>query len=269
MRLLTVNADDFGFTRGVNSGIVEAHLRGILTSTTLMANGTAFDDAVQLARQHPTLDIGVHFVLVQGNALLDGRPLPRTPAELVRTVAMGRLDLMGELRAQMDRIASAGIRVTHADAHKHTHLLPPVLDAVARVCAERGVKWVRRPLDMTLTGASSAVPWKKRLVSRALWLLEGRFESALRRRSLRRTDGFWGFQVTGRYSAEDVIQLIRNLPEGVTEFMVHPGHCDEELRGAATRLRQSRADELRVLTDPRVVDAIREAQVRLTGYGDL
>ena len=70
-KYLAVNADDFGFTRDVNAGIIEGHRNGILTSTTLMANGVEFDDAVRLAREHPTLDIGVHFVLVSGHSVLD------------------------------------------------------------------------------------------------------------------------------------------------------------------------------------------------------
>ena len=77
MKRLIVNADDFGFTRDVNAGIVEAHTKGILTATTLMANGDAFDDAVRLAGEHPTLDIGVHFVLVGGRSLVSGAALPK------------------------------------------------------------------------------------------------------------------------------------------------------------------------------------------------
>ncbi len=268
MRLLTVNADDFGFTRDVNAGIVQAHLHGILTSTTLMANGAAFDDAVQLARLHPTLDIGVHFVLVQGLSLVDGRPLPRTPGELVKAVALGRLDIYRELRAQMEKIAATGIPVTHADAHKHTHILPPVLDALARVCAEFGVKWVRRPFDLALPH-TSGVPWNKRVVSRALWMLAARFERTLRRHQLRHTDAFWGFQVTGRFTAGDVVHLLRHLPEGVTEFMVHPGRYGEELQSAPTRLKQSREEELRALMDPGVLSAVHDTRIKLTGFGEL
>jgi hypothetical protein len=72
LKKLIVNADDFGFTRDVNSGIVEAHRRGILTATTLMANGAAFDEAVRLSRENPELDIGCHLVLVGGRSLLAG-----------------------------------------------------------------------------------------------------------------------------------------------------------------------------------------------------
>ena len=86
-RRLIVNADDFGFTHDVNEGIVEAHRAGILTATTLMANGAAFEDAVRRAREVPSLDVGVHLVLVSGRSVIDGRPLPATVGELIRALA--------------------------------------------------------------------------------------------------------------------------------------------------------------------------------------
>ena len=74
---LIVNADDFGFTPDVNRGILAAHRDGILTATTLMANGDAFDDAVRLARDTPSLDVGCHLVLISGRSLLP--PYARWP----------------------------------------------------------------------------------------------------------------------------------------------------------------------------------------------
>lgn len=267
VRRLAVNADDFGFTRDVNAGIVEAHLDGILTSTTLMANGAAFGDAVRLAREVPTLDVGVHFVLVGGYSLVEpARALPDSVAGLLRAIALGRMDVYAELRAQMERIVEAGIEVSHVDTHKHTHLFPPVLDAVARLAEEFGAGWVRRPFDLPITGSPAAVPWTKRMVSRAFGAVRGQFHAKLARHHCRTTDWFAGFQITGRLRSEDVIHLLRGLPEGTTELMVHPGHCGEELRAARTRLKESRVAELRALVDPRVKEAARAAGVELTPY---
>lgn len=268
-RVLTVNADDFGFTRDVNRGIVEAHRRGILTSTTLMANGAAFADALELARENPTLDIGVHFVLVQGGSILTGRALPRTVTELIQALALRRLNPYAELRAQLVKILDASIRPTHLDTHKHTHLLPPVLKAVARLGEEFGIPWVRRPMDLPLMGSPTEAPWKVRAVSKAMSALRGRFHRQLAERGCRTTDYFAGFQITGRYGAEDVLHLLRNLPAGTTEFMTHPGFCTEELRGAVTRLKESREAELRALTDGRVLAALREEGIRLSPYSSL
>jgi predicted glycoside hydrolase/deacetylase ChbG (UPF0249 family) len=257
VKLLVVNADDFGFTRDVNAGIVEAHRTGILTATTLMANGDAFDDAVRLAREIPSLDIGCHLVLV-------GAPgFPLTIPQLVRAVALGRIRIYDELMKQVRRIVDAGLSPTHLDTHKHTHLLPPVLEAVARISEEFRIPWVRRPFDFPLQ--PGGVGWKNRLMR----LMSGRFGSALARHHCRSTDWFAGFRLTGRYRSGDLAELIRALPEGVTEFMCHPGRCGDELRSARTRLKESREEELRALTSPEVRAALAGAGVKLCSFREL
>ena len=252
-----MNADDFGFTRDVNAGIVEAHRNGILTATTLMATGNAFDDAVRLAKETPSLDIGCHLVLV-------GAPgFPLTIPELVRAVALGRIRIYDELGKQVRRIVDAGLSPTHLDTHKHTHLLPPVLDAVARISEEFQIPWVRRPFDFPLQ--PGGVGWKNRLMR----LMNGRFRSSLARHHCRSTDWFAGFKLTGRYGSEDLINVIRALPEGVTEFMCHPGRCGDDLRSARTRLKESREEELRALTAPEVRAALADAGVTLANFREL
>jgi len=256
-RTLIVNADDFGFTRDVNSGIIEAHRDGILTATTLMATGDAFDDAVRLAKETPSLDIGCHLVLV-------GAPgFPLTVPQLVRAVALRRIDIYGELSRQVRRIVDAGLSPTHLDTHKHTHLLPPVLEAVARISEEFRIPWVRRPFDFPLQ--PGGVGWTNRLMR----LMGGRFHSALTRHHCRSTDWFAGFRITGQYRSGDLAELIRALPEGVTEFMCHPGRCGEDLRAARTRLKESREEELRALTAPEVRAALADAGVKLVSYREL
>lgn len=257
MKQLVVNADDFGFTRDVNAGIIEAHRQGILTATTLMAPGDAFDDAVRLAKETPSLDIGCHLVLV-------GAPgFPLTIPQLVRAVALGRIRIYDELTRQVRRIVDAGLNPTHLDTHKHTHLLPPVLEAVARISEEFRIPWVRRPFDFPLQ--PGGVGWTNRLMR----LMSRRFRTALTRHHCRSTDWFAGFRFTGSYGSKDLIDVIRALPEGVTEFMCHPGRCGDDLRSARTRLKESREEELRALTSPEVRAALAEAGVTLTTFRDL
>ncbi len=261
MRKLVVNADDFGFTRDVNAGIVEAHRKGILTAATIMSDGAAFDDAVRLAEENPALDIGVHLVLV-GQA-----PFPLTVAELTRALLLKRMRIYDELSAQVRKVLTAGLRPTHLDTHKHTHLLPPVLEAVARLSEEFKIPWVRRPFDFPLQ--PGGISWKKRVVSRGFGIVRRRFEKVLARHGCRSTDHFAGFQITGKFTAGDVAALIRSLPEGSTEFMVHPGICTDELRAARTRLKESREAELKALTAPEVRQALKESEVELVGYAGL
>ena len=258
-KVLVVNADDFGFTRDVNQGIVEAHCNGILTSTTLMATGAAFEDAVRLAKEHPTLDIGCHLVLV------GQPPFPATVAELLRTVS--RRPVYDELSAQVHTILDAGLKPTHLDTHKHTHILPPVLRAVARISEEFHIPWVRRPFDFPFQ--TGGIGWKTRAASRAMAVMRGPFERVLRRHSCRFTDYFAGFKMTGAFDAASLAALIRALPEGSTEFMCHPGRCGTDLRAARTRLKESREAELRALSAPEVRATLAETGVRLSSFAAL
>ncbi len=268
MRYLVVNADDFGFTRDVNAGIVRAHREGILTATTLMANGGAFDDALRLARDNPALDIGVHLQMVQGESLSEpGRQLPATIVELIGDLIAGRWDVLRELEAQVEKLLAASIEPSHLDTHKHTHLLPSVLDAVARVSEKYSIRWVRKPFDLPLDGKRAS--WKTRAASVAISRLRGRFDRVLSRHGARSTDHFAGFAWTGDYGTEDLVQLVRGLPNGSTEFMCHPGLLGEELCAAPTRLKESREQELLALIDPRVRETIAAEGVQLVSYRDL
>ncbi len=211
---LVVNADDFGFTPDVNAGIVEAHRKGILTATTLMANGDAFADAVRLARETPTLDIGCHLVLIGGQSLVTKKAFPATAAQLVAALATGRIRVYDELAAQIRRIVDAGLRPTHLDTHKHTHLAPPVLDAVARLAEDFDIRWVRRPFDFPLQALRGGVPRVKRLTSDALGMLRRRFHRVLERHGCRTTDHFAGFQITGRFRTAELVELMAEIPRG-------------------------------------------------------
>jgi predicted glycoside hydrolase/deacetylase ChbG (UPF0249 family) len=270
VKRLVVNADDFGFTPDINEGIVEAHRDGILTATTLMANGEAFEDAVRLAAAVPSLDIGCHLTLIGGRSLLAPyNPLPSSVPELLVSIVSRQIPIYDELAAQVRKIQAAGIVPTHLDTHKHTHLAPPVLDAVARLSQHFGIPWVRRPFDLPLTAAGGEARILKRAVSRSLEALRGRFHRVLSQRDCRATDHFAGFQLTGRFRTSELVQLIGALPEGSTELMCHPGRCRSSLRNAPTRLKESREEELHALTSPEARQALRESQVQLVNYRDL
>jgi chitin disaccharide deacetylase len=248
MKRLIVNADDFGYTRDVNEGIIEAHRNGIVTATTLMAAGSAFHHAVILAKDHAaTLDVGIHLTLIGERALSrTGKALPESPRALLAAVLFGGLDIAKELEAQVRRILETGLSPTHLDTHKHTHLVPQVAEAVGEISERYRIRWVRRPLDKPLLGRLSL--------------------ECLRRHGCRMTDRFLGYDMTGRFGAAELEGVIRSLPEGLTEFMCHPGRLGDDLRQARTRLKESRQRELEALTSPAVKAAVQAAGVQLTGY---
>ena len=247
---LTINADDFGFTRDVNAGIIEAHRDGVLTSTTLMANGNAFEDAVKLAVETPSLDVGCHLVLVQGKSVSTRQALPEKLSQVVRMVATGRLDAYAEFAAQIEKILNAGIKPSHLDTHKHTHLLPKVFRAVVRLAREYSIPYVRLPVDTTLPMARTIRRYYDRMLDR----------------NVMTTDHFIGFRLTGSFTAETFADALMSLPEGRTEFMCHPGRLGNELAAARTRLKESRVKELEALTSPRIREIIAERQIQLTPF---
>ncbi len=174
MMQLIVNADDFGLTEAVNKGIVEAHVRGIVTSTTIMANGRAFDAAVSTSRRVPGLGIGVHLNLTAGEPVAPARNIPSlvdrherlhwSPGRLLRALVARKVNLAEietELRAQITKVFGAGIRPTHLDGHKHVHLLPGVSQIVIRVAQEFSITAIRCPREIApnlarlLSGRSS------------------------------------------------------------------------------------------------------------------
>ena len=255
MKRLIINADDFGFTRDVNAGIVHAHRSGVLTSTTLMANGEAFDDAVKLAAATPTLDIGCHLVLVQGSSVLNGKELPETPKQLLGILAKRTLDVYAELRAQIEKILAAGLKPTHLDSHKHTHLVPAVFQAVVRLAHEFAIPYVRVPLDSTVRWAKLPCALGNRYYRR---LAE--------RHNLKMTDHFLGLRLTGYLTEENFASSLKSLEEGTTEFMCHPGFLGDELKQARTRLKESRVRELEALTSPRIRELIAGSAIHLSPF---
>lgn len=249
-----MNADDFGFTRDVNRGIVEAHRNGILSATTLMANGDAFEDAVQLASRTPSLDVGCHLVLIQGRSVVSGRELPRTWQELVRALLARRLDVYEELRAQVQKIIGAGVQPSHLDTHKHTHVLPGVLTVLIRLASEFSVPYIRLPFDAGWAPVRPLDVWYRRRIDNA---------------GLKGTDHFLGFRLTDVLSTRSLAAALEKLPEGSTEFMCHPGYLGDELRRAATRLKETRERELEALTSAAVKEVIARRGIVITNYRKL
>ena len=234
MRRLIVSADDFGFTRGVNEGILRAHEQGIVTATSLMANAPAFAHAVDIAYCTPSLDVGVHLVLWR-----EGQRLPqRVPSFLRRGLSSSTDEIEEEFSRQVEKIVAAGLTPSHLNTHKHVHLLPHVWRAVARVATRFGILWVRRPLYRRQATA----------------------------RGLRTPDHFLGVRLTGRLNRQRLLKRLERLPTGLNELMCHPGLCDDELRRAPTRLKRERQVELEALTNPEVRRLLERKGIELTSF---
>ena len=290
VRRLVINADDFGLTSGVNRAIVEAHEGGIVTSATLMANGSAFDEAVSLAQTRPRLGVGCHVVLVDGAplvretaivSLLDPRSRPGgSPrfregiGKFAALALLGRLapdEIEAEVAAQIGKLQTSGVAVTHLDSHKHTHVFPQVFRPLLRAAQARGVRAVRNPFERVRSSQLAVRPdlWRRWTEVGILRSLAKQFREAVRQADMTTPDGTFAIVATGSLDERLLRRMIEHLPEGTWELVCHPGYNDADLQNVRTRLRESREQELRILTSQSTRDLLAANQVEVISYREL
>ena len=268
MRQLIVNADDFGLTRGINRAILELHRQGVLTSATLMANAPATGDAIALAQQTPSLGVGCHIVLVDGDPLLStqreipnlGDPITGKLRQTLINFLAGTYrywparhprmagEIEAETAAQIAKLQQAGLKLTHIDTHKHTHMFPAVLRPVLRAARAAGIRVVRNPFESAWSRrATAGAPFTRRLEVNLLARLKPAFQRIVAEEGFTTTDGALGVLATGTLDTSAVSSFLGALPDGVWELVTHPGYSDPDLALARTRLRASRDIERQAL----------------------
>jgi predicted glycoside hydrolase/deacetylase ChbG (UPF0249 family) len=284
---LIVNADDLGWTEGVNRGIAVTHRTGLVTSTSILANGRAFASALEVARLNPELGVGVHLNLSDGpptaNAeevrglLNNAGNLEGGPESLLLRIASRGLsfkEVEREWDAQIRKVRESGISPTHLDGHKHVQMLPGLFEIALRLAKKHGIRAIRVAIEdsklrsMLSSGGeqNTSVVLKQGVQARGLKLLSRDAREMADRAGLGTANYFCGIAQTGVLTREGVEQLLENLPEGTTELMCHPGYADEELRRSATRLQASRQTELEILTDTRIRKLVATRGIRLISY---
>jgi predicted glycoside hydrolase/deacetylase ChbG (UPF0249 family) len=253
-------------------GALRAHERGIVTACSVVANGRAFEDAVERLRDQPKLDAGVHLTFV-------GEERPLSPPEKVRSLLgpdgaflpnfrafaaryfLGRIvaaELEAELRRQVERLLAAGLRPVHANSHQHLHVLPRVFEAVLRLAGDYRIPWVRVPQDpaVSLSPRSLEIGILNRIGRQARRRLDGG--------AIRTADRTVGVLDAGHLTPERLLRLLRDV-EGMTELVCHPGLGDGELAGVYD-WRYGWDGETAALCDPGVKEALRDRGIALQGF---
>jgi len=287
VRNLIVNADDLAWAEGVNRGIAEGHRNGIVTSATILANGAAFASAVELAKATPSLGVGVHLNLSDGRPVSSPETVPSIvnargefvggPEALLLRVARRNLRLNEvelEWESQIQKVVNAGIRPTHLDGHKHVHMLPGLFEIALRLAKRHAIAAVRISHEASSlraalsSGENQNVPlvMKQGVQARVLKVLARDAGALAEAAGIASTDYFCGIAQTGELTIEGMKCLLRNLPEGTTEMMCHPGFMDKELEESATRLQDSRELELRILISPDIRNLVASQGIRLIDY---
>ena len=233
-----------------------------MTSASLLVTGSAFEDAIALARDFPALDVGLHLALVEEQAVLPpealptlvdktGR-LPRTKGEFFKRALLRRIswdEVEREIATQIARFQQTGLRLSHLDSHQHLHMFPPVFQIVTRLTRGMDHVWIR----------NSAGPWRKLPgVRTGQWFQRlGLNLACLWARRLRNPpglqmpDGMYGFEVAGSLTRSALEQILREIPDGLYELSCHPGEGDKETCTRYGHWGYRWAEELEALTAPK------------------
>ncbi|GAB4334982.1 MAG: hopanoid biosynthesis-associated protein HpnK [Leptolyngbyaceae cyanobacterium] len=236
-RQLIINGDDFGFSSGVNQAIIDAHQRGVLTSTSLMVTGDAFEEAVALAKAHPTLAIGLHLVLICGRSVLPPEKIPHLvdadryfsnqpekSGVYYHFSAAAHQELTLEIRAQLEKFRQTGLPLSHVDGHLHMHLQPIVLQNLVKLAEEFEIRFIRLPLEeLQLTLNID----RANFLSKILWSLIFRGlrrygEGLLRTHNIHCTERVYGLLQTGCMTEDYLLHLIPQIRANLVEIYSHP-----------------------------------------------
>lgn len=283
-RRLIITADDFGLSSGVNRAVEQAWREGILTGASIMPAGAAFDEAVEIARRNPGLQVGLHLTLVQGTAVL---PPERIPGLVDASGNFGDnpvgagmryffdkglyKQLKREIEAQILKVAEAGIPLSHLDGHLNIHLHPTVFAFLGELMPRHGItsfRLSRERLSHNLAFDRERVAGKA--VERVIFgALASHALPRLERLGIRHAREVKGVLNSGRMTEEYVLNILDGLEEGLTEIYFHPGSLpDEEISRRMPDYRHE--SELAAITSPRVRERLAALGIELCNYrGDV
>ncbi|MBW4695151.1 MAG: hopanoid biosynthesis-associated protein HpnK [Lyngbya sp. HA4199-MV5] len=281
-RQLIINGDDFGFSSGVNRAIIDAHRRGVLTSTSLMVTGAAFEEAVTLAKAHPTLAVGLHLVLACGRSVLPPAQIPHlvdaqghfsSQPEAVglyyQFSRAARRELPLEIRAQLETFRQTGLPLSHVDGHVHVHAQPVVLHHLVHLADAFKIRFIRLPYEeASIALKADSSDWViKQLLSFVYAGLRLYGKRLLQAHGIQSVDRVYGVLHSGRMTEDYLLKLIPQIQANRVELYAHPAIAiPGEPANEAFGLGQAECD---ALMSDRVRAVIRNQGFELTNYRHL
>jgi hopanoid biosynthesis associated protein HpnK len=282
-RRVIFSADDFGLSPWLNTAVLLAHRQGVLGCASVMAGGRAASQALALARDHPSLCLGVHLTLAQGRAVLPPRAIPKlvdrcgnfpknpVVAGLRSFARPGLLpEIRRELAAQIEAVLAAGLRVWHLNSHLNLHLHPTLLPLVVDLAREYSIPALRLPRE---DWRLSLRLYPRRLLPQVavglIFMILCRRAAALAREAgLVVNDHLFGLLQDGCMTEHYLLKLIPRLPPGLTEIYSHPAVAvDAALRRAAPGYQ--RQEEYQALVSPRVARALAAGGIKVTDFREV
>lgn len=278
---LIINADDFGIHKAVNEAVYRGFESGILTSTSLMAGGAAFEEAVSVARDISELDVGVHLTLVGGlPSVLSPREIPsltwengllcKNYVELIKRDLQGLInveEVYCEWDAQIKKILDAGISITHIDGHQHLHMWNKFFPIAVSLAKKYKIPCMRVPDEKFFFDFSLGNSFRS-FAGTGLSIMARNHRKVLKEMKIITNDHFYGMLYGGHFTEDKMKKVLNKADDGVTEFMCHPS-SDAEAMEAVFHWGYRGEDELKALLSPVLMEQIKSSEIKLTSYRDL
>ncbi len=279
MKQLIINADDFGRHKLINSAVEKAFRNGCLRSTTIMAGAKYFDDAVEIAKRNPELGVGIHFTLANGFPVLPVEKIPTlvTPEgyfhenyiEFIKLYVKGQInrdEIQAELAAQLEKVNRAGLKITHFDSHQHLHHFPGIISIALKLAKAANIPAMRVSGTKIFDGSIESFG---QIVGRlGLGSLSKFAAHSAHTKNILTPDHFSGIVAGEAVTEKFLTKLIKNLKDGTTEVMLHPGTNNQVLQKFCAWEHDFEA-ELNAVTSPKILKLLEKENVTAVNFNAL
>jgi len=295
MKKVIVNADDFGISKAVNRGIIEAFREGILTSASFMSNMPAFKDAVFHCRKNDNLGVGIHLNLNLGRPLLPPRQVKTLVNseglflsnyyQFIKLLYLKKINLFEiekEFRTQIEKVKNENIELDHINSHLHVHMFPQIFKIVIRLAKEYSIPAIRFSNERLRFGIANnyypLAPRNRQQIGRYFYdfrkvlllkILAGFDKKFLESSGLYNPDYFFGAFLMGQMRFEQYVKIFDIIKDSCTEIACHPGYVDDEIIATNDSLIEEREEELKTLLDPKLKQAILEKDITLVTFAEI
>ncbi len=287
MKYIITNADDFGLSDNINTGIARCMREGIVKSASLLVNAKGTLHAVELARNQPQIDLGIHLCLVQGKPLSNPKDIPslignngyflKNHFDFLIKLWLNKINLQeveSECRLQIQKALSYNLCFTHIDTHQHLHIHPKIIKIITRLAGFFGIRYLRYPIEQPynimqlLKNGAGCKNIPKFILSRAY---SQHIKRAFSSHNLSHTGSIMGMHASGTLASSALKRMLSKAEKGTTEIICHPGLKNEdfsaEFPGGFKNFNWE--NEFKLLTNPELKDFAARENIQFISFKDI
>ena len=270
MKQLIVTADDFGYSKYTNKAIIECFRKGIVTSTSLIVNTKYFSESIKLLKQNKNLDIGIHVNLTEFKPLTKSKILIDKNGNFVDKNKWfdgyyehaNKSEIEEELEAQILKVISSGLKITHINGHNHIHIFPNIIDAITKLAKKYKIKYVRIPQEISYTKYLEEIG-RKSMIAKFSKIAK----TKMLKSKIKTTDAFYGILNMHDMDSNKLSRILKSIENDTNELMVHPAYVDK--KGDTFHQSRQRENEIKLLTNSSIKNLIKQQNIKLINFSQM